>query len=196
MTGRTTVSAANFIENNGEALYTIVNLAFSDGSTTRLIGEHGYFDLDAMQYVYITAERCTDYIGHRFYKATIENGEYARSEAALVDAYVTEEYTGCWELVTHYNLNHYVDGFLSMPGFCEGFFNLFAYDDDLSYNAEDMENSLETYGLFDYANVAEWMTPEEFASYPAQYLMVSIGKGKITLERIEEMIETYVSPYR
>lgn len=194
--GTFTTAGINFIENLGEAEYRILNLVFSDGSVTRLIAEHGYFDLDEMQYVYLCEDNCADYIGHRFYKAGVAEGKYASTEVTLVAAYVTEEVTGCWETVSTYHLNHFVDGFLSVPGFCEGFFNFFDYDGNLAYNAEAMTADIGQYGLFAYDNVAAYMSREEFADYPAQYLAVSLGKGMLTEEYILEMIEQYVAPYR
>ena len=54
-----------FFEADGVKEYRIVNMTFSDGSVTRLIEVHGYFDLDLMKYVYITEDNYSSFIGHR-----------------------------------------------------------------------------------------------------------------------------------
>lgn len=190
--GGFTTAGILFLENDGVKEYTVVNLEFSDGSVTRLIDEHGYFDLDEMGYVYIHADNCLDYIGHRFYKAEIADGEYVPTEATLVKAYVTEEVTGCYSFPTAYYLNFFADGFLSMPGGIAGMFNFFDYDDDLAYNAGSMTEDIAAYGVFEYGNLADILTREEFARYPAQYLNVALGKGLLTQEDLEQMIARYV----
>lgn len=72
--GTWTTAGIVFMENDGTAVYTVIHLAFSDGSETRVIGEHGLFDLTEMEYVYFTEESFETYIGHRFYKAELTDG--------------------------------------------------------------------------------------------------------------------------
>ena len=191
-TGTPDTAGIIFTEADGTAEYSVVNLTFSDGSTTRLIDEHGYFDLDLMQYVYIREDNCADYIGHRFYK--INGG--AASEATLTDAFVTVETTGCFSFPSVYHLNFFADDFLSMPGGITGMFNIFAYDAQLKYDGAAKAADIETYGLMSCEDFAGCLTEEEFAMYPAQYLRVSLGKGLMTPEWLEYLIGRYVADKR
>lgn len=182
-TGKYDVASINFIENDGRKVYDIINLKFSNGVTSRVIYEHGYFDLDLNKYVYISENTYKQYIGHRFYS---EDGV-----VTLIDAYMTTERTGCYSLVTSYHLNYFTDGVLSMPGGISGLFNIFEYDDDLKFNQEDMKLAIEEFGLFEYEDFADYVSKEEFNSYPTKYLKISMGRGLMTWEDIEYLIARY-----
>ena len=182
-TGKYDVASINFIENDGRKMYNIINLKFSNGVTSRVIYEHGYFDLDLNKYVYIRENTYKQYIGHRFYS---ENGV-----VTLDDAYMTTEMTGCYSLVTSYHLNYFTDGVLSMPGGISGLFNIFEYDEDLKFNQEDMKLAIDEFGLFEYEDFAEYVSKEEFDSYPTKYLKISMGRGLMTWEDIEYLIARY-----
>lgn len=182
-TGKHDVASINFIENDGRKVYDIINLKFSNGVTSRVIYEHGYFDLDLNKYVYIRENTYKQYIGHRFYS---EDGV-----VTLVDAYMTTERTGCYSLVTSYHLNYFTDGVLSMPGGISGLFNIFEYDEDLKFNQDDMKLAIEEFGLFEYEDFADYVSKEEFDSYPTKYLKISMGRGLMTWEDIEYLIARY-----
>lgn len=182
-TGKYDVASINFIENDGRKIYDIINLKFSNGVTSRVIYEHGYFDLDLNKYVYIRDNTYKQYIGHRFYS---ENGV-----VTLVDAFMTTEKTGCYSLVTSYHLNYFTDGVLSMPGGISGLFNIFEYDEDLKFNQDDMKLAIEEFGLFEYEDFADYVSKEEFDSYPTKYLKISMGRGLMTWEDIEYLIARY-----
>ena len=181
--GQYDVADINFIENDGRKWYDIINLKFSNGVVSRVIYEHGYFDLNLNKYVYIREDTYENYIGHKFYS---EEGV-----VTLVDAFMTTERTGCYSLVTSYHLNYFTDGVLSMPGGISGLFNIFEYDEDLKFNQEDMKLAIEEFGLFEYEDFADYVSKEEFDSYPTKYLKISMGRGLMTWEDIEYLIARY-----
>ena len=191
-TGTIDTAGIIFFEADGVQEYNVVNLAFSDGSTTRLIYEHGYFDMDLMKYVYIREDNYTSYIGHKFYKGTYNGTDYNSSVVTLTNAWITTEVTGCFSFPTEYHLNFFVDNFLSMPGGIDGMFNFFDFDASLKYDEEKKANDIAAFGLLDYSFFEEYMTYEEFSQYPAQYLSVSLGKGLMTEEWLEYLIGRYV----
>ena len=191
-TGKFEEQGIIFYEADGVDDYKVINLSFSDGSVTRLINEHGYFDLDLMQYVYIREDNYTDYIGHRFAKTVPTDDGYDIESVTLTDAWVTEEHTGCFSFPSTYCLNFIADGFLSMPGGIDGMFNFFDYDENLKYDEAAMAADIETYGLLDYSYFEEYLTYEEFSAYPAQYLSVALGKGLMTQEQLAYLINRYV----
>lgn len=180
-----------FIDDDGWKTYEVINLVFSDGTVTKLIYEHGYFNLDLMKYVYINKDTMNDYIGHRFYKGLYDGINYSNTEVTLIDVYVTSEYTGCYSPVTVYHLNYFTDDLLSMPGGIDGLFNIFEYDDNLQYNQELMQKDIEMYGLFEYENLSDYVSYETYCAFPAKYFGVSIGKGYMTMEELLALIERY-----
>lgn len=188
-TGKLDEAKVNFIEDDGWKVYNIVNLEWSNGKTSKVIYEHGFFDLDLMKYVYIHEDDYMNYIGDRFYDV---NG----NAVTLDNAYVTTKYSGCYSFPSDYHLNFFMDDMLSMPGGITGMFNIFEYDDDLKYNEEKMKADIETYGLFDYSNVAEFVTEDTFNKYPTKYVNVSIGKGLMSEEDFYHLVERYAIPYQ
>lgn len=184
-----TSSPILFTEYDGDKEWNVINLEFSDGTRQKFIYEHGLFDLDLKKYVYITEENYQDFIGHRFAKEE----DFGYSEVTLTNAYTQIEYTGCYSLTTEYHLNIFVNGMFSMPGGITGLFNFFEYDENLAYDKELMAQDIETYGLFTYDDFAPYMSEETFNTiFPIKYLKVSIGKGLVTFEDLEYIIERYI----
>lgn len=183
-----------FIDSDPLRTYDIINLHFSDETSVKVISEHGFWDFDLNRYVYLD-ENAEDYIGHWFYKQTLDAaGNYAWEKVQLTEVTFTQEYTTAWSPVTYGHLCYFVDGMLSMPGGIDGLFNIFEVDGEtLTYNAEAMASDVEEYGLFTYEEFYEIypISEEVFEAFNGEYLKVAIGKGLITYERIGELIERY-----
>ena len=178
-----------FIEDDGLMKWPVINLEFSDGTLQKFIFEHGLFDLDLNEYVYITEENCQDFIGHRFAKEE----SFGYSEITLENAWIQLEFTGCYSMTTEYHMNYFVNGMFSMPGGITGLFNFFEYDENLAYDKAPMAQDIETYGLFTYDDFAPYMSEETFNTiFPIKYLKISIGKGLVTFEDLEYIIERYI----
>ena len=177
-----------FIERDGWAYYNVINLKFSDGTLTRLIYEHALFDLTLNKYVYITEHNYLDYLGHEF--VAVKDG--VNVAVTLEEAYITNEYTGCYSLTTVYHLNYLIDGMLSFPGGIEGLFNFFEYDEDLKYDEEKMKDDIEKYGLYTYEDFAAYMPEEVYHMFQAQYFKISVEKGYMTFDDIVRLIERYL----
>lgn len=182
-----------FIDDDGWNTYRVINLVFSNGQTTKVIYEHGFYDLDLDEYVYIREDNYKDYIGHSFHTGELINGVYIGSEIILEDVYITEEYTGCYSPVTIYHMNYYTDSLLSMPGGITGLFNIFEMNDDLTINLEKMQEDIEKYGLYTYEDFKDYIPYEVYAAFPAEYFKVSVGKGYITWDGILALIDRYLS---
>ena len=187
-TGKLEGAGIIFIENDGFADYNVIHLEFSDGRTTKLIYEHGYFDITLNKYVYVDENNYASFIGHEF--AVLAGDSY--ETVTLTNAYLVNEYTSCYSLVTVYHLNYFVDGLFSMPGGIEGLFNMFAFGEGLVYDQESMLADIQTYGLYSYEDFAPYLPYEVYAAFPADYLKVSVGKGMITFEEILGYIEKYL----
>lgn len=188
-TGKFEASPIVFIDDDGWTYYDIVNLKFSNGTITRLIYEHGYFDVTLNKYVYIDEYNYRDYIGHEFVYTNGSTIEYV----TLVDSYITNEYVGCYSPVTAVHLNYIVDGMLSMPGGIDGIFNIFEYGEGLKYDESLMQQDIEKYGLMEYEALADYVPYEMFYAFNAKYFNVAIGKGLITFDEIISYVEKYLS---
>ncbi len=190
-TGRYISAPILFIERDGWKEYRVINLVFSNGNTTRIIGEHAFFDLTLNKYVYIDAENCLDFVGHSF--ALTERSNDPTACTTLSDAFVTVEETGCYSLVTEYHMNYFVDGLYSMPGGIKGLFNMFEYADDLTYDRDLMAADIERYGVYTYEDFKDYIPYEIFEyMFPTKYFKVSVEKGLITYDEILALIEKYL----
>lgn len=188
-TGKYVSANILFIEDDGYDYYNVINCEFSNGKRVKLIYEHGLFDLTTNRYEYITEENYAQFIGHEF-AVESENG-YGRT--TLTKAYITNEYTGCYELPSEWHMNYFIDGMFSMPGGITGLFNFFEFDENLAYDEEKMEQDIALYGLFTYEEFKDYMSEELYNSiFPIKYLKISIGKGLVTMEGIEYIIERYI----
>ena len=169
-------------------LRNVINLEFANGATARIAYEHGYFDLDLMQYVFIREDNMHEFIGHRFVASTYNGTEVVQSVTTLVKAYITEEVVKVYGPITEYHFNLISDEMLSMPSFnfdAKGMVNIFEYDEDLCYNEEKMQADIAEYGVFTYEEFSEYMSYEDYCKAPIQYFKVAIGKGNLTWEQIE-----------
>ena len=134
-------------------LYKVINLTFSDNTTVKVISEHGFWDCNLSQYVYLN-ENAELYIGHWFNKQV--DGILSWEKVQLIDVQITEELTTAWSPVTYGHLCYYVNGMLSMPGAMEGFINIFEVDSEtLKIDESLMLSDIEKYGLFTYEEFAE-----------------------------------------
>ena len=112
----------------------------------------------------------------------------------LVDVEVSTEETSAYSPVTYGHLCYFVNGMLSMPGGIDGLFNIFEVDPDtMMYDTEAMAADIQEYGLFTYEELNALVpVPEEmFEAVNGQYLKVAMGKGLITLDQIQDMVDNY-----
>ncbi len=175
---------------HGEDTYSVANLTFSDGTTLRIIGDHGVFDYDTNEYAYLTVDNMADYIGHTFVKQG-ENGAYEL--VTLEKAVRTEETIGAYSLTSAGNANAFAEGMLTMapPG---DFYNWIEMGDKLRYDAEKFQNDIETYGLYTFEDFGGLVTYEQFVELNGAYLKIAVEKGLMTWDYIVELIGLYVNP--
>lgn len=168
----------------------VINLYFANGTHLRIVGEHGLFDLEAMEYVYINTENCRNFIGHRFVTYENVNGEMIASNTTLERVFVSCESIKVYNPASVWHLNLVAEGMLTLSA---GMVNFFDYDDNLQYNAEQMAADIETYGLYEYADFADYVSEEVFNAFPFKYFKVAVGKGLFTYDKILWLIGFYNS---
>ena len=188
-TGKFDKAPIMFLDSDAEAEYEVIKLRFSDGTEVKVIYEHGFWDYDLNRYVYLD-RNAEQYIGHTFAK---QNGNELE-KVQLVDVVIEKEMTTAWSPVTVGHLCYFVNGMLSMPGGVGGLFNIFEVDpENMTYDYEQMEKDIETYGLFTYEelNAICPLSEDMFNAAGGAYLKISIGKGNLTMDELVYMITRY-----
>lgn len=183
------IVAAPVVFNDGdpEAVYEVIRAIFSDGTEVDVIYEHGFFDVDLGEFVYFDAN-AAQYIGHSFVKQAGENSEIV----TLVDVIIEDRLTTAYDTNTYKHLCFYTNDMLSISGGIMGIFNIFDVDvETMKYDAEKMAADIETYGLFTLEDFGGAIDENVFEAFNGAWLKVAIGKGLITWEEIERLIERY-----
>lgn len=191
-TGKFDVAPILFIDSDDETTYEIINLYFSDGTTVKVISEHGFWDYNLNEWVFLRDD-AAQYIGHWFNKqSTDSQGDLVNIRVQLTNVVITEEITSAWSPVTFGHLCYYVNGMLSMPGATEGFINIFEVNPEtMKVDEAQMTADIEKYGLFTYEDFAEYIPEEVFYAFNGQYLKVAMGKGLLTWDDIYALIDRY-----
>ena len=175
--------------------YRVINLKFADGTVARVIVDHGFFDVEENNFVYIDEENVDCYVGHEFVKVS-DDGGY--ENAALIGYEITIEKVSYYTIQTAIYNNCIAENMFTLtspPEMLEnnGWFDYFEIGESMKYDEEKMQTDIEKYGLYTYEDFAEYVTYEQFIAFNGPYLKVLVGRGVLTFEQILELIATYVN---
>ncbi len=172
--------------------YNVISLEFSNNKKVEVVFEHGFFDLDTMQYEYINEDNYDKLIGHRFVTIDYIDGKAVKNSATLTKAYIEEKNIRICSPITYKNLNIVTENMLSIAGDIIGLFNIFEYDDNLAYDPIKKQNDINNYGLLDYSYFNNSIPYEVYEAFNGQYLQVAMAKGILTEEMLNKYIEHYL----
>ena len=194
-TGKYVVTVPSLIESYDIGEYRVINLNFADGTTVRVVTEHGFFDVEANNFVYIDETNVDSYVGHNFVKVA-PNGTYESVE--LVGYEVTVENVRYYTIQTAIYNNCIAENMFTLtspPEMLDNdeWFDYFEIGEGMKYDEEKMQADIAKYGLYTYEDFAEYVTYEQFIAFNGPYLKVLVGRGVLTFEQILELIATYVA---
>ena len=63
----------------------------------------------------------------------------------------------------------------------------------MKYDEAAVNADIEKYGLYTYADFADYLTYEQFVAFNIQYMKISVGKGAYTYEGILDLIDYYLN---
>ena len=172
--------------NHGTDTYKVVTLNFSDETALKIIGDHGIFDIDLNEFVYLDAYNYADYVGHNFVKVA----ESGYTTVALESAAVTVEEVAAYSITSAGTSNAFAEGLLTVAPPKE-FYNWIEMSDTLKYDADKFAEDVETYGLYTYEDFAAYITEDVYEAFNGQYLKIPVEKGIFTFEYIVELISLY-----
>ena len=171
----------------------VINFMFSNGETLRMVWSHGVFDVTLNEYVLVNEDNYSEFVGHEFYSTYYNGSEFVSELVTLTDAFITNEYIKIYNPTSYWHMNYFANGILNVTAapadHVGGHVNIFELDEDMKYDAEQMQADIEKYGLYTYDAFAEYLTEEQFYALPFAYLKVAVGKGNIDWESIMQIVE-------
>ena len=177
----------SILVNHGKALHDVIYTKYSDGTTLKLIGEHGVFDYDLNKFVYITANNVKDYVGHRFVKQNLKGGY---KTVVMTDGFVKREYEEAWSISSEVTSNAFASGLLTVAP-PEDFYNWIEMNGKLQYDVNKFNKDVEKYGLYTYDVFKDYVTYDQFLAWNGAYLKIPVEKGYFDFEYILELINLY-----
>ncbi len=190
--GTYATSTPSFIEDGMRSNHHVLNLEFSDNTVVRVTDQHGFFDIQANNFVFLNESNVNSYVGHKFIKA-VGDGTYGSVE--LIGYSVTVEDVKFYTVMTAIHNNCIADGMLTLtppPAGFDGWFEIFEIGEDMKYDEVKMQAEIEKYGLYTYEDFSEYITYEEFIAFNGPYLKILVGKGVTTFDQILDLISIYV----
>lgn len=169
------------------SLYTILHVNFDNGKYLDIVANHGLFDIDLNEYVYIDVNSIDSYVGHNFY--TCINGQVGN--AKIVSYEIRQKYTKVYTPVTYQHLNYFTNDLLGIPGDIPGLFNYLELDSNMKVDRDLMQKDIEKYGLYSYEEFSNLIPYEVFVAFNVAYLKISVGKGMLTYQQILYYIDFY-----
>ncbi len=186
--GKYTTSVPSLLINDGVMDYYVITLNFDDGTSVRIIYEHGFFDVEENDYVLINADNVESFVGHTF----IKNNGLTNETVTLENYEITKENIGCYTILTAQHNNCIANGLLTVtPPPVDGWYDYFEIGEGMKYDEAAMEADIAKYGLYTYDDFKDYISYEEFVAFNGAYLKILVGKGYFTFEDILEQIEVF-----
>lgn len=174
-----------YFKEKSDAYFKIISVHFDDGTKLATSGGQSYFDVESLKYINI------DDIDYNFIGKKVlgfKNGLAVNKK--IVD--ITKEYklTKVYEIVTEHNYNFIANNVVTVEPLI-GNTNIFKINENLTYDFKSMENDIGKYGLFSYDDVKHFCSLNQFELYNVKFFKVAIGKGLLTLEKIERIVRLF-----
>ena len=176
--------------NHGYNDNTVIALSFDDGTTVKVVNSHQFFNVEANDFVTIDSETVASFAGKHF--AGIDGqGDIVTKKLVSYESYA--EYNEAYATVSAYHYNVFVEGMLSMDfKDCDlGLFRGFEIGADMRFDESQMLEDIEKYGLYTYADFADYISEEIFELFNFKYMKIAVGKGYSSYEHIVTLIKRY-----
>lgn len=180
--GKIVEAKISLVRSHGVSEYTTATLAFADGTKVKIIGGHGFFDIDLDKFVYLDESNYEAYIGHRF----VKDGVTSVSE--LTSVTVKDEEIGSYSVWTAGSFTCFVNGMLSIGPSGDLFGFGYLKLDGLKFDEAALLKDIETYGLYTYDKWKDYMSAEQFEAFNVAYFKIAVGKGVITENGMKQLI--------
>ena len=176
---------------DGEGEMDVLHLYFDNGTELKVLGEHGIFDADLNNFIFIDKDDVEQYIGHSF----IAKDDDSFATTKLIGYSITKESTKAYTVLSATHHNVILEGLFTVSPAHVGdnFFNPFEIDDNMMYDEKAVQADIEKYGLYTYEDFAEVLTYEQFVALNLAQFKVSVGKGLVTYDGLIYLIKNFIN---
>ena len=190
-TGAFEVVPAALVQVDGEGVMNVLHLYFEDGTELKVLGEHGIFDADLNDFIFIDEFDVENYLGHSF----VQKDGNSYKTTKLVRYEITTEDIVAYTILAAYHYNVFAEGMLTnTPAHVgENFFNPFDICEGMKYDEEQIEADIAEYGLYSYEDFAHVLTEEQFNLLNLGHFKVSVGKGRVSFDGLIFLIENFIN---
>ena len=190
-TGAFEAVPAALVQADDEGVMNVLHLYFEDGTELKVLGEHGIFDADLNDFIFIDEFDVENYLGHSFVQ---KDGDGYKT-VKLVGYEITTEDIVAYTILAAYHYNVIAEGmFTNTPAHVgDNFFNPFDICEGMKYDEEQVEADIAEYGLYTYEDFAHVLTEEQFKLLNLGHFKVSVGKGRVTFDGLIFLIENFIN---
>jgi hypothetical protein len=176
---------------HGTEDWDVLTLNFSNGSSSRTVIDHGFYDADKNNYVYINTDNVESYIGDTF---VVQNVNGDMEKVRLTDYTVTVENVGIYNVISAYNINCFIDDVLTISPevYAPGLFEYFNIGDDMVFDKAQIAEEIDEYGFYDYSQFSEYVSEEAFDMLNLKYYKIFVERGDVDYDALIKMIVTYI----
>ena len=188
-TGAYAAAPAAIYECHGTKEWTVVQLNFSNGTSVKIVDDHGFFDTSVNDFVFISQENVAEFVGHSF--VCVDGDSYTTVTLDSFDIYT--EVNSIWTIQVAFYNNSISNGMftLNTPDF-KGWLDYFDITDEMVYDQAHKQAEIAKYGLADYTQFAHLVSYEQFLAFNGQYLNILMGRGVLNMADLELLISMYL----
>jgi uncharacterized repeat protein (TIGR02543 family) len=171
------------LESGFKTITRVLTLHLDNDMVLEIVADQSFYDVNSKEYFNVDANNYLSQIGKTI--MVEKNGHI--SSSTIVDITVEERSVQYFELNTAVNYNFFANGVMTNAPV---FFNILLFDvnENDVYDEESMQHDIETYGLFDYNLISDFVSKEVFDAMNGQYLSIALGKGLITYELLYQRL--------
>jgi len=182
--GRLTIASviANVHDMANKKEYEVITLRFEDERLINLVQSHVLFDMTEWQYVWIDAGNAAEYVGHDF--VIYDKGRL--KSCKLLSFVIEVRNTRYYAPISKYHLNVFAEGLLTMPP-TKLTMSLFDIKKDMTYDLSIVKEV----GKTSYEEIKDYISPEEYADLPCEYLKSVLALRRCTMEDFANVMKLY-----
>ena len=178
-----------YIYHTKKRKYAIIKLLFDDGTTINVVESHAFFNANKREYDFINSKNYNEFVNGEY--LFLDNfGKFVTRK--LINITLSYEENECFAIVTENNINHFLNGSLSMVGEFYCLYNFLEIDADYKYNQVSLKKDIEQYGLYTYDDWKDFVSLETFNALNGPFVKIAVLKGRMNRLDIIECIQKYL----